>query len=513
LAKLMPGRSALPADAVNYTGLTFSPDGNYIYFVRSNKTNLLYSDLFQMPVLGGTPRPLIHNVDAPVSFSPDGRQFAFVRGVPDKNLAHLLVAQADGSGERLLASMQAVIAQGYFFGPACSPDGKTIAIATTEVAGGIRGVVSAIRVSDRERDVIYESPNAVGQVRWLADGSGLLAAVADPSQGFRGQLWHITFPGAEARRFTNDLMDYQLASLDLTRDRRTLVTIESRTSADLWVAPSGDASSARQITAGGPAVSSLSWLPDGRIVYGNSNGELFALRPDGSNRTVLAPGQSNNYLPTACGDGPYIVFQAYRNEKVNLWRMNADGSSLVQLTDEGFAAVPSCSPDGKWILHIVSGDQSLWRIPVDGGTPTQLNIHDRNSPRSRVSPDGKLVAYMAWGAAPSSPNVLTVAPFDGGPPLYKFDLPAGAGGFGWAPAEKALDYFLTRGGISNIYRQPLGGGQPRQITNFQSGQIFSFDWSHDGKQLAVARGTTSQDAILMKDFDWRGLTLKALSGT
>ena len=121
--------------------------------------------------------------------------------------------------------------------------------------------------------------NYVGQVRWLADGSGLLAAIGDPSQGFRGQLWHISFPGGEARRFTNDLLDYGLGSLDLTRDRKTLVAVESRTASDLWVAPAGDASRARQITSGSPAVSSLSWMPNGGIVYSNRNGELA--RPAG----------------------------------------------------------------------------------------------------------------------------------------------------------------------------------------------------------------------------------------
>ena len=489
----------LPPDAVSFAGLTFSPDGNYIYFVRSNKTNLLYNDLYQMPVLGGTPHQLVRDIDAPVSFSPDGRQFAFMRGVPDKDEVDLLTAQADGSGERLLARIPAVVSQGFFFGPAWSPDGKTIVVTRTEVAGGIRSLVSAVAVSDGRRSEVYGSTNYVGKVRWLAEGSGLLAVIGDPSQGFRGQLWHISIPAGEARRFTNDLLDYGLDSLDLTRDRKTLVTIESRTASDLWVAPAGDASRARQVTSGSPAVSSLSWMPNGAIVYSDWNGELIAMRADGSDRTVLAPGENNN-SPVACGDGPYIVFSSFRNEKVNVWRIEPDGSNPTQLTSEAFAYAPSCSPDGKWVLYVLSGSESVWRMPIQGGTPTQLKTQNRNHARARVSPDGKLLAYIAWGATASSPSVLTVVPLDGGQPLYRFDLPAGAGGLRWAPAEMALDYYLTRGGVSNIWRQPLGGGHPKQITDFKSERVYSFDWSRDGKQLALARGTTSQDVILIRDF-------------
>lgn len=490
----------LPPEVVNFAGLTFSPDGNYIYFVRSDRSTLLYNYLFQMPVLGGTPRQLVRDIDAPISFSPDGRQFAFVRGVPDKNEAELRVARADGSGERLLAKLPAVVVMGFFFGPAWSPDGKTIAITTTDVTKGLRGVLSAIAVSDGTRREIYSSPNSVGQVRWLADGSGLLTVISDPSQGFRGQLWQISFPGGEARRFTNDLMDYQDYSLDLTGDRKTLVTIEGRRASDLWVAPAGDASRARQITSGGPAVLNPSWMPNGGIVYQNRNGELFAVRADGSNPALLTPNERNNYFPAACGDGRFLVFQAYRNEKINVWRMDADGSNPTQLTNEAYASFPTCSPDGKWVLYGLSSDMSVWRIPIDGGTPTQLEIQNRNSPRAQLSPDGKMLAYIAWGATVSSPSVLTVVPFDGGEPLYRFDLPAAAGGFRWAREGKALDYVLTRGGVSNIWRQPLAGGPPRQITNFNSGQIFSFDWSRDGKQLALARGTTSHDVILISNF-------------
>ncbi len=490
----------LPPDAVTFAGLTFSPDGNYIYFVRSKETNLLYNDLYQMPVLGGTPRQLVRDIDAPVSFSPDGRQFAFIRGVPDKDEVHLLVAQADGSGERLLARIPAVVMGGFFFGPAWSPDGKTIVVTRSEITMGIKSVVSTVAVSDGKLSDVYRSSNYVGQARWLADGSGLLAAIGDPSQGFRGQLWHISIPGGEARRVTNDLLDYELYSLDLTRDRKTLVAIESRTDSDVWVAPAGDASRARRITSGGPAVGSLSWMPDGLIVFSNWNGELVTLRPNGSNRMVIAPGDQNNNSPEACGGGRYLVFSSFRNEKVNIWRIEEDGSNPTQLTNETFAYVPSCSPDGKWVLYSLANDLSLWRMPIQGGTPTQLKTLNRNSPRARVSPDGKMLAYTAWGATPSNPSVLTVVPIDGGEPLYKFDLPAGARGFRWAPAEKALDYPLTRGGVSNIWRLPLAGSPSKQITDFDSQLIYSFDWSRDGKDLAVARGTTSRDVILITDF-------------
>jgi len=95
----------LPPDVMGFRGLTYSPDGNYIYFVRSDKSNPNWSYLFQMPALGGTPRQLVRDIDSPVAFSPDGRQLAFVRGVPDKDAVLVLVAGVDGSAERILAEL------------------------------------------------------------------------------------------------------------------------------------------------------------------------------------------------------------------------------------------------------------------------------------------------------------------------------------------------------------------------------------------------------------------------
>jgi Tol biopolymer transport system component len=490
----------LSPDVVNFRGLTYSPDGNYIYFVHTDKSNPNWAYLWQMPALGGTPRQLVRDIDSPISFSPDGKRFAFVRGLPDKGEVHVLVAGVDGSGERMLARLQGVFPGGSLNGPDWSPDGKTVAVAAMEATKGLRAVISAIVVSDGTVREIYSAPGPLGRPRWLRDGSGLLVAMFDPAQGFRGQLWHISFPSGQAQRFTNDLTNYQ-AALDMTRDRKALASIESTTAADLWVSPGGDAAHSRQITTGARASSGLSWLTSRTIVYADANGDLFSLQDDGNNRTLLTPGEHNDSSPATCPDGRFILFQAFRNDKVNVWRMDADGSNPAQLTNEALAFSPECSPDGKWVLYGRVNDLTAWQVPIQGGLPPQVvaqNLADGRAPQ--ISPDGKLLAYPVLPATMSSPSVLIVVPFGGGSPVYRFDLPAGRGRMRWAPDGKALDYILTRGGASNIWRQALAGGPPKQITNFQSDLIFDFAWSRDGKQLALARGSTSSDVILISSF-------------
>jgi serine/threonine protein kinase len=490
----------LPPDVVDFRGLTYSPDGNYIYFTRSDKSNPNYNYLWQMPALGGAPRQLLRDVDSPVAFSPDGRQFAFARGVPDKGEVRVVVAGADGSGERTLATLSRAL----LGGPDWSPDGKTVAITTTGGTKVTRQVISAISVSDGTVREIYATPSWLGRAGWLADGRGLLVTVWDPALAWRAQLWQISFPGGEAHRFTNDLTDYrfsnQWSSLDMTRDRKTLATIESTTAADLWVAPAGDVARARQITAGARAMNGLAWLASGALVYADYDENLFSVQEDGSKRTLLTPGHNADEAVATCGDGRFVVYSAPRNEKINVWRMEADGSNPVQLTDEAFATYPECSPDGKSVLYTRFNDATEWQVPIQGGPPTQVVVPNLDGEAPQISPDGKLLAYLAVPATMSGSAVLTVVPFVGGSPLYRLDVPMGASGIHWAPDGKALDYILTRGGASNIWRQPLAGGPPKQITNFKSDLIFFFAWSRDGKQLALARGSVSSDVVLISNF-------------
>jgi Tol biopolymer transport system component len=76
-------------------------------------------------------------------------------------------------------------------------------------------------------------------------------------------------------------------------------------------------------------------------------------------------------------------------------------------------------------------------------------------------------------------------------------MPGGTSSLRWSPDGRGLEYPVTQNGVSNLWEQPLSGGGPKQITKFADSQIFDFNWTADGRELLLARGNESQDAILL----------------
>src|SRR6202050_2218567 len=354
----------LPPGVSVFYGLTFSPDGNYIYFTEASKENQLFSSLYKMPVLGGNPQQVVRDIDTGISFSPDGKQFAFIRGIPDKGTFKLLVAKADGSGEKLLTSMSANITIAGLLTPAWSPDGKTIIFAS--LLPSVSSQLNEFTVATGAVRTLFATHGALGRPHWLPDGEALLVPMRDESGGAQGQLWRVSYPSGEAQRLTNDLTDYSLAWLDLTTDGTTVVTVEATVSLDLWSAPGGDSARATQITSGGPAIFGISTLGKDRIVFTNRNRELFTAKYDGSERTLVAGSDRNVLFAWACGDGKHIVYAVPRGNGSDIWRMDADGSNQLQLTHDQSTLLPVCSADGSLITFDYDGQLSSWRMGIDG---------------------------------------------------------------------------------------------------------------------------------------------------
>jgi serine/threonine protein kinase/Tol biopolymer transport system component len=487
-----------PAVSTFY-GLTFSPDGNYIYFTEASKENQLFSSLYKMPVLGGNPQPLVRDIDTSVSFSPDGKQFAFIRGIPDQGTFKLLAANADGSGEKLLTSMKANINVAGLLTPAWSPDGKTIIFAS--LLPSVSSQLNEFTVASGAVRTLFATHGNLGRPHWLPDGDALLVPMREESGGAQGQLWKISYPSGEAQRLTNDLTDYSLPWLDLTADGSTVVTVETTVSSDLWNAPGGDSARATQITSGGPAIFGVSTLGTDRILVANRNRELFTANYDGSARTQVAGSDRNILFAWGCGDGKHIVYAVPRGNASDIWRMDADGTNPLQLTHDESALIPVCSPDGSSVTFDYEDQLSTWRMGIDGSNPTSLGLHNQTAPVVFLSKDNKLVLYrVGHPDAPQLRDQMVAIPVGGGPPVFSFDVPLGtAQNFPhWSPDDHGVDMVLVRGGAANIWRQPIPSGAMKQITNFPGGLIRGFNWSPDGKTLFLARGTQSSDIILLK---------------
>jgi Tol biopolymer transport system component len=196
-------------------------------------------------------------------------------------------------------------------------------------------------------------------------------------------------------------------------------------------------------------------------------------------------------------DGRYILFESWRKSG-GIWRMDIDGGNPRQITTKGWASAPDPSPDGKWIVYesSKSGIMTIWKTSIDGGEETQLT--ERNTDEPVVSPDGKLIACFYYTGQSIK---LAVIPFEGGEPVYEFDLDPGIRERtpAWTPDGRAITYIVNRGGVSNIWSQPLAGGKPVQLTDFKTDRIFSFDLARDGR-LVLSRGTTPNDVVLITGF-------------
>jgi serine/threonine protein kinase len=492
-----------PAD-VDYNGTTFSPDGNYIYYVRfeaSYRRGILY----QIPVLGGTAKKILTDIQTPVTFSPDGKRLAFVRENPTEAETALIVANADGSGEQKLASCR-----GFDFiviqdsGPAWSPDGEVIACGVGSSSGELYTSVFEVRVKDGTmKQVTPQKWETVGRLCWLRDGTGMVVSARDWDSGIFFHLWQVAYPGGEARTLTNDLGGYGTFSLGLTADSNTLVTVRQNLVLNIWTHTIGDPASAKQVTAGvagDDGKRGISWTPDGKIVYtsiiGNGLDNIWIMDADGKNQKPLTEG-SANVEPTVTGDGRHIVFTSWRTGRPRIWKMNVDGSDQQQLTDnEG--QNPSCSADGRWVFfaHWKDHRRTLWKVPFDGGEAVQVTDYPSHDPV--VSPDGKQIAmhYFDEQLKRWADGLISA---DGGKPLKTFDLLNMAYNRGWTPDGRSLLYANATNGIPNIWSQPIDGGAAKPLTDFKRDRIYWFALSRDGKQLAVAHGPATADVILINN--------------
>ena len=500
-----------------YKGLTFSRDGNYVYCVRW-EGDKVDTELLQVPVLGGPARKLPVVSNTAIGFSPDGKRFAFV--VTNNRVGETLLHIADAAGgqKRVLAKRSQPDFFSSYSSPAWSPDGKTIAcaVAVSDTGGRFMRLIGISVEDGAEKWIGSRRWASIAQLAWLGDGSGLVFIASDqPSTP--EQVWRLSSAGGGATKITNDLNEY--SGVGLTADSSVLVTVQTHAVSSIWVASDegGNLSRAEvlgksplnearatQIASEVGDLGEISWTPDGQIIYrshASGSPNIWMTRPDGSGQRQLTIDARARRTMSVSPDGRYLVFASDRTGTVHIWRSNIDGSNLKQLTSGDGELYPHCSPDGRWVVYQQGYGwvkPSLWKVPLEGGQAMQLT--ETHSIRPFVAPDGKRVAYyymdeQGWHIGVSS--------LDGGRPVKSFKLPPTVVEriVRWTPDGQSVAYIDSPGGIENIWAQPLDGSLPLQLTSFKAGKISGFDWSRDGRLLAIARLSETSDVVLISGFD------------
>jgi serine/threonine protein kinase len=387
-----------PSEAF-YSDFDFTPDGDYFCFRKARTSAQDDFDLYRAPVLGGNPQIIGRDIDSNAAFSPDGKHIAYYRdNDPDVGKFQLLVANADGTEEKMIAGGPLDSSRNFL---AWSRDGKRIALTGnfSEAPGPIQLIDVA---SGKTEDLAGLQGFVFHKSAWMPDGRGLVVQYQDPSAGLNhNQIGFVSYPGGEFHAITKDTNNYN--TLTLSADAKTLATVQSKRLYTLYAIPAAGVGA----NPASPAVPqqqkgflNFTWAGNDGFYLAEDN-HLVHVSSDGSNKTTLGSIASISSL-SACPDGRTLLLALIAQgggSGTNIWRVNADGTNLKQLSNEQRDSGPQCSPDSKWAYYVDINGSRIARVPVDGGTPetvpgTRIPHAIMASTYLDFSPNGKSVTFL-----------------------------------------------------------------------------------------------------------------------
>jgi len=480
----------VPASDKRYSGLSFSPDNTYIYYLENTTET---GTLHRVSKFGGGPHKILDNVNTAVTFSPDGSRIAFIRLTNETDPGDLVIANADGTGEKMLVQRHS--SDAYYFsndrsgpGPVWSPSGKQLACASTKKPPENASAIEIIDANTGTSQALGVVPwSAISRFVWLADGSGLVVA-AKESPAKPWQLSRISYPGGEVQPVTSDPNNY--TRLSSAADSSSFLTLNIEDDSNIWTIPFGaGAQFSPRIVSQKKGVSEVVGMRDGRLLYvlfDGTHSNLWRQDLDGANAEQLTFGSYVDFKPVVSAAADHIVFVSDRGGNLNLWRMDLHGANLKQLTSGSYEDQPFVTHDGQWVVYRTQGE--VWKVTIDGQNATKL--YDKGSLNSVVSPDGSKLAFFTKEKLDSKRWHLEVRNFQTLELLQRFDLVEPANpffGLRWTPQGDGLAYISSADGSSNLWVQLLSASAPKRLTDFRDAEVQSFSWSADGREIICVR--------------------------
>ena len=487
-----------PAD-VDYNGLRFSPDGNYLYFVRSDPGNTELRFLYRAALLGGAPEKLAEDVDSNITFSPDGRRVAFIRyDNPEPGKYQLILRSLDSGQETALTGGLNI--QGLR-NPAWSPDGKTILCVASQPGNFLTGLM-AVDVGTGQQHLVLGTDSVLISHTWLPEGHGLLTLVSGRDSNFtRRQIFFVAYPVGKMDPVTRDTNDY--TDLSVAADGQVLATVLSEAHSNLDVmSASGDGTDVHPVAPAG-MFTNFTWTHDGRLIEDKDNG-LSWVNPETGVKSTFAREQASwSGDPWQCADGRYVVFVSGLrggSSAQNIWRADSEGANLKQLSQGKADNFPVCAADSKSIFYLDNGTAQVMQVPIDGGPARRVSeLRVAGYLTFDVSPDGRTLAFATVDHAAGHEERLALVSVDSGQIVKKIEFQRPRIGLvHFSRDGKAITYPVRQNNADNLWLQPLDGSPGRQLTSFKAEHIWDYHWSPDGSRLGIVRGHTDSDVVLMR---------------
>lgn len=485
----------------------FSLDGNYVYYTLSHKENPQESGIYKIPSLGGTPERLMTD-GMILSFTLDGKHFLLSRSTPDLQ-AEVILADEDGSNERVLARFDV----GYrVWSVQASPDGKNVLISLrNQTQDKVTYRVSEISLDSRAdnfvlHDILPEQQKAIRKAAWMPDKSSLLLMVREDNAELV-QIWQYFPSSGDWKRVTND--DNFYTNLSLESDAKAFVTSQSVYLTTISTT-SGAAAETRQIAGGSSHYIRAFWLDDQRILTSgieNQHEALSIMSSEGQTLKKLTTGADGVRLePRLPAQRNFVSFVSARSGTMQIWKVDLDGKNAAQMTNTDMQVYEGrVLSDGKTVVYIAYGKPGGWQILKQTPDGQTITLTHAEMDLLAISPDEK-----TFGTFLKDPKtgkfVLSIGSLDDGSILKSFGPEPARGSImmAFTPDAKGLAYTVTANGVGDIFIQSLDGGEPKQMTDFKTDLIYSFDWSPDGKNLLVVRGKQLSDAVLIRSSDAGG---------
>jgi Tol biopolymer transport system component/DNA-binding winged helix-turn-helix (wHTH) protein len=503
----------VPPTQNDFIGVTFSSDNEFIYYAAYQplveKQPVKIGVLYKVPILGGARTEVLRDIDSPVSLSPDGKKFAFIRNTPEDRESALMIFDSDGAGVTKLTT-RPLRNRFTDSGLSWSPDGKKIAgpaVNSKDASNKMDIIVTRVETGE-QTPLTKETWDWVGQLAWLADGSGVaLTSYGENSPNITDEVWTVSYPEGHSRQITNGINGF--FGLGMTANSSSLVTVKSDRVTSLWTVPKdkpGEVKMIRRNTIDGTLFRlGLDWTPNGKIVYSTAqsgDADIWMMDADGNNPKQLTDNEAADYLPTVSADGRYIVFISNRSGAKDLWRMNLDGTDPVKLSNLPNSLSPSVSPDGNWVYFsatdVKTNKRTLWKVSMSGGEAIQMSDLPTLSPQ--ISPDGKYLAcyYPENGEKNGKLKLTLLSPAEG-KIIKQFDNSNVNSNFNWTTDSQSISYTERSNGVSNLWLQPVDGSFAKKLTDSNTEEISLHSWSRDGKNLVFVKEMIINEVMLIRD--------------